>query len=128
MRTTRRRKTARGRSSRPLIAAGVLALGLVLASAFAGVTIQENALARTIADLDRQIAAERARGAALQASALEKRSQDYVIEKAKQLGWVWPWEALIAVQRDADARAQETSHGERPSRITRWVSLFIGTR
>lgn len=111
-----------------MIAAGVLALGLVLASAFAGVTIQENALARTIADLDRQIAAEQARGAALQASAAEKRSRDYVIEKAKQLGWVWPWEALIAVQRDADARAQQTPQGERPSRVSRWVSLFIGTR
>jgi len=106
----------------------VLALGLVLASAFAGVTIQENALARTIADLNAQIADEQAHGASLQASAAEKKTTDYVIEKAKQLGWVWPWEALIAVQRDANARAQATPQSERPSRIVRWISLFVGTR
>ena len=102
--------------------------GLVLASAFATVTIQENALARTINDLNAQIGYEQAYRAQLQASAAEKKTSDYVIEKAKQLGWVWPWEALIAVQRDANARAQSTPQSERPSRITRWIALFVGTR
>ncbi len=106
----------------------VLVIGLVLASMFASVTIQENALARTIDELKTQIAYEQAYSAQLQASAAEKKSTDYVIEKAKYLGWVWPWEALIAVQRDAIARAQSTPASERPSRMTRWLALFAGTR
>ena len=100
----------------------------MLASAFATVTIQENALARTISDLNAQIGYEQAYRAQLQASSAEKKTSDYVIEKAKQLGWVWPWEALIAVQRDANARDQATPQSERPSRITRWIALFVGTR
>ena len=106
----------------------MIAGGLVLAAAFAGVTIQENALAREIGTLSGQITSEQARNASLQASAAEKKSSDYVIDKAKELGFVWPWEALIAVQRDADARAHATTPGERPSRIARWIALFVGPR
>ncbi len=95
--------------------------------AFASVTIQENALSRTIATLNAQISSEEAYRTQLQASAAEKKTTDYVVEKAKQLGWVWPWEALIAVQRDADARAQATSGSERPSRVSRWIALFVHT-
>ena len=115
-------------SLRPAAAVAVLVIGLVLASVFASVTIQENALARTIDELKTQIANEQAYSAQLQASAAEKKSTDYVIEKAKGLGWVWPWEALIAVQRDANARAQSTPASGRPSRMARWVALFVGPR
>ena len=115
----------RSRSYRPFAAFGALVGGLVLASAFAGVTIQENALAREITTLNGQIASEQARSASLQASAAEKKSSDYVIDKAKELGFVWPWEALIAVQRNADAQAKATPLNERPSRIQRWIALFM---
>jgi hypothetical protein len=108
-----------------MLAVAVLLGGLVLSSAFASVTIQANALERTITDLNSQIAYEQAYRAQLQASAAEKKTTDYVIEKAKGLGWVWPWEALIAVQRDANARAQSTPQSERPSRIDRWIALFF---
>ena len=88
-------------------------------------TIRENALARNIDALKGEIGAEQARNTQLQASAAEKQSTDYIVEKAKQLGWVWPWEALIAVQRDATARADATALGERPSRVARWITLFV---
>ena len=91
-------------------------------------TIQENALARDIEATSASIASEQARNAQLLASLAEKRGTDYVIEKAKQLGWVWPWEALIAVERDASARTQATSQSERPSRLMRWIAVFIGPR
>ena len=126
-----RRHPARRRARRPLrplVAAAVLAGGLVLSSAFAGVTIQENALARSITDLNGQIGAEQARNAALQASVAEKKSGDYVIDKAKDFGFVWPWETLIAVERDANARLQATPASERLSRVARWIALFVGTR
>src|SRR2546423_13891690 len=109
------------RPMRPLAAAAVLSGGLVLSSLFAGVTIQENALAREITALNGQIAGEQTRNASLQASAAEKKSSNYVVDKAKELGFVWPWEALIAVQRDANARAQARPATERPNRIARWI-------
>lgn len=122
---TRRRQRP---TLRPLVAIGVLAGGLVLASAFAGITIQENALAREISALNVQISAEQGKQASLERSAAEKRTADYVVDKSKDLGFVWPWEALIAVQREADARAQATSSASRPPRIARWIALFVGTR
>ena len=126
MRTQARRRRAPW-SLRPAAAAGVLLVGLVLASAFASVTIQENALARTIDDLNAQITLEQARNDQLAASAAQKRTADYIIEKGKQLGWVWPWEALISVQRSAEVHAQATTQSERPSRVMRWIALFVGT-
>ena len=103
-------------------------MGLVLSWAFAGVTIRENALARSIDALRGDIGAEQARNSALQASAAEKQSTDYIVEKAKQLGWVWPWEALIAVQRDPSSRTNALPSGERPSRVVRWITLFVGVK
>jgi hypothetical protein len=114
-------------SLRPLIAIGVLLGGLVLASAFAGVTIQENALAREISALNAQISVEQGKQASLERSAAEKKTSDYVVDKAKDLGFVWPWEALIAVQREADKRAQ-LPESVRAPRIARWIALFVGTR
>ena len=122
----RRRRPSRG--GRGLAAAGVLAVGLVLAFAFAGVTVQENALARDIATLHQQIAAEQAKQTDLQASAAQKQTPDYVIEKAKDFGFVWPWETLIAVQRDAEAHANAVPADQRPPRVSRWIALFVGTR
>jgi hypothetical protein len=103
-------------------------MGLVLSWAFAGVTIRENALARNVDALRGEISAEQARNTALQASAAEKQSTDYVVEKAKQLGWVWPWEALIAVQRDPGSRTNATTQGERPSRVVGWITLLVGAK
>ena len=114
--------------TRALAAVAVLVIGLVLSWSFAGVTIRENALARNVDVLKGEIGAEQARNTQLQASAVEKQSTDYIVEKAKALGWVWPWEALIAVQRDSSARTNATSQTERPSRMTRWITLFVGVK
>ena len=106
----------------------MLVVGLALAFAFAGVTVQENALARDIATLHQQIAAEQAKQTDLQAAAAEKQTADYVVEKAKDFGFVWPWETLIAVQRDAEARANAVPADQRAPRVLRWIALFVGTR
>ena len=119
----RRRSTDR---SRVLAAAGVFAVGIALSWSFATVTIQEDALARDIDATKASIASEQARNAQLQASLAEKKGTDYVIEKAKQLGWVWPWEALIAVQRNPSSRDANAAQVERPSRLMRWITVFIG--
>lgn len=100
----------------------------MLAFAFAGVTVQENALARDIATLHQQIASEQAKQTQLQASAVEKQTPDYVIEKARDFGFVWPWETLIAVQRDAEARNAAVPAVQRAPRVSRWIALFFGPR
>lgn len=122
----RRRQTTR--AGRRVAAAAVLAVGLVLTVAFAGVTSQANALARNIDDLHAQIATEQARNEQLQASAAQKKSTDYIVDKAKDFGFVWPWEMLIAVQRDAAARTNAMPAEQRPPRLARWIALFAGTR
>lgn len=124
-RAKRRRTT---RSGRAIAAAAVLAGGLLLAFAFAGVTIQENALARDIRTLHAQIASEQAKNTDLQAAAVQKKTPDYVIEKAKDFGFVWPWETLIAVQRDAAAHAGDVPADNRPPHVLRWVAVFFGAR
>lgn len=111
---------------RRVLAGGVLVGGLVLAFVFAGITVQENALAREIDGLGVQIAAEQARNASLAQAAAEKRTKDYVIEKAKQYGWVWPWEAIIAVQRDNAAKTDAAKSADRTSHVARWIALFVG--
>jgi cell division protein FtsB len=128
VRRTRTRSRRRPRSLRPVVAAGVLGLGLVCAAAFTGVTTQEHALARSITALQSDIAAEQARNTQLQASAAEKLTPEYVSEKAKQLGFVKPGEALIAVERDSKSPDGARDASGQPSRIAKWVVLFFGGR
>jgi len=111
-----------------VVAAGVLGLGLVCAAAFTGVTAQEHALARSIGALQGDIAAEQARNGQLQASAAEKMTPDYIAEKAKELGFVKPGEALIAVERDAKAPVAANAGSGQPSRLAKWIAVFFGDR
>ncbi len=124
VRTHRRRRSPR--SLRPLVAALVLAVGLLSAWAFAGITIRENALARLTSQTQAQIAAEERRRTTLEASVAQKRTEDYVAERARSLGWAWPWEAIIAVEQERAARNEATPEEARPSRVQRWVALLLG--
>ena len=116
------------RSLRPLVASFVLVLGLACAWAFAGITIRENALAREITATQAQIAAEEAKQTQLEASAAEKQTADYIVERARSLGWVWPWEAMIAVEQVRADQNAASDASSRPSRIQRWIALFFGSR
>lgn len=126
MRTHRRRRSPR--SLRPIVAGLVLAVGLLSAWTFAGITIRENALARSTVRTQAQIAAEEQRRTDLEASVAEKRTEDYIIERARSLGWVWPWEAMIAVEQDRATRNEATAEDARPSRVQRWIALLVGQR
>ncbi len=122
----RRRRTRR--SLRPLVAAFVLTLGLGCSWAFAGITVRENALQRAIVRTQAEIAAEEARRTHLEASAAQKKTPDYIIERARSLGWMWPWEAMVVVEQDrADANAA-TDEKTRPGRLQRWIAVFVGSR
>lgn len=113
---------------RPVVAAGVLALGLVCSAAFTGITVQANALERAKGLLSEQIAAEEARNAALQAAIAQKSTTDYLIQKAQDYDLVKPGEGLIAVERSGSSAKTSLADGGRASRAARWIELFFGAR
>ena len=122
-----RSRAKRARSMRPVVAASVLALGLVCAAAFTGITVQANALERAQSLLNEDIRAEQARRAQLDASIAQKSTTDYLIQKAQDYDLVKPGEGLIAVERPGPSASATHSDGGRASRVSRWVALFFGT-
>ena len=113
---------------RPVVATAVVALGLVCAAAFTGITVQANALERAKGVLSDEIAAEQARNARLEASIAQKKTTDYLIQKAQDYDFIKQGEGLIAVERSTPTAGPPRVDGGRASRIVRWLQLFLGTR
>lgn len=113
---------------RPVVATAVLALGLVCAAAFTGITVQANALERAKSVLNDEIAAEQARYGQLEASIAQKKTTDYLIQKAQDYDFVKQGEGLIAVERSAPTASGAHVDGGQASRVMRWIALFFGTR
>jgi cell division protein FtsB len=113
---------------RPVVATAVLALGLVCAAAFTGITVQANALERAKGALGDEIAAEVARNAQLEASIAQKKTTDYLIQKAQDYDFIKQGEGLIAVERSPATAGAPHTDGGRASRVTRWMQLFFGAR
>ena len=111
-----------------MVATAVLALGLVCAAAFTGITVQANALERAKGVLDDEIVAEEARRVQLEASIAQKSTTDYLIQKAQDYDLVKPGEGLIAVERSGPQANATHADGGRASRVARWVELFFGAR
>jgi cell division protein FtsB len=125
---SRATRVARPRSMRPVVATAVIALGLVCAAAFTGITVQANALERAKGVLNEEIAAEQARYAQLEASVAQKTTTDYLIQKAQDYDFIKQGEGLIAVERAAPSANLTHSDGGRASRVARWIELFVGAR
>jgi cell division protein FtsB len=113
---------------RRVVATAVLALGLVCAAAFTGITVQANALERAKGAVGDEIAAETARNAALEASIAQKKTTDYLIQKAQDYDFVKQGEGLIAVERSPASTSAAHTDAGRASRVMRWIQLFFGTR
>jgi hypothetical protein len=113
---------------RPVDATAVLSLGLVLAAAFTGITVQANALERAKGVLSDEILSEEARKAQLEASIAQKSTTDYLIQKAQDYDLVKPGEGLIAVERSGPSGSSSRADGGRASRVARWIELFFGMR
>ena len=111
-----------------MVATAVLALGLVCAAAFTGITVQANALERAKGVLGDEIVAEEARRVQLEASIAQKSTTDYLIQKAQDYDLVKPGEGLIAVERSGPQANATHADGGRASRVARWVELFFGAR
>jgi cell division protein FtsB len=113
---------------RPVAATAVVALGLVCAAAFTGITVQANALEREKVALGGEIAAEQARNAQLEASIAQKNTTDYLVQKAQDYDFIKKGEGLIAVERSAPTSAAAHVDSGQASRVARWIQLFFGTR
>lgn len=113
------------RAARQALAVALLGLGLLLAAAFVAVAVQGNAVAREAASLRAEIAALQLTQAALESTAAQRATDDYVVDRARDLGYVRPGEALIAVQRDAARAAVRSSDEGVPGRFARWFALFF---
>lgn len=128
-RTTRRSSRGlRGRLARlvrPALATALLAVSGVLALAFVAIAVQGNAVAREITATKAEIALLQAERTARQAAAAVMSTDDYVVQRARAIGYVRPGESLIAVQR-ADAVPAVVMPNERTSgRLARWLALFF---
>lgn len=121
-------RARRVRSLRPVAATAVLALGLVCAAAFTGITVQANALEHAKGVLNDEIAAAHAQKAQLEASIAQKQTTDYLIQKAQDYDFVKQGEGLIAVERSGPSASSPHVDAGRASRVARWIQLFFGTR
>ena len=126
-RSSRAGRTAVAAVGRPSLAMLVLIAGLLLASAFVAIEIQRNALGRQADAYRAEIAAAESTHAQLTADVASKRTDDYVVNKARDYGYVLPGEALIGVQQEATTPAAVVPAAV-PSHVQRWVALFFGTR
>lgn len=113
--------------ARPTVAMGLLLAGLLLATAFVAIAAQRNAMARETAGLQADILAAQAQRAKLESSLAEKASDSYVVDKAREYGYVKTGEALIGVKPEPKSVAPVTTPSA-PSRAQRWLALFFGAR
>jgi len=90
--------------------------------------VQANALERAKGVLSDEITAEQARNVQLEASIAQKKTTDYLIQKAQDYDFVKQGEGLIAVERSAPSASAPHAEGGRASRVSRWIQLFFGTR
>lgn len=112
------------RFARQTLAVAVLAACLLVGAAFVSVAVQGNAVARDASAMQSEIAALESELARKQALIAERQTDQYLVDKARDLGFVRPGEALVAVQRDG-ARAAEDAVAAGPGRLAKWWSLFF---
>jgi cell division protein FtsB len=112
-----------------LLSLVVLAAGLVLSGAFVGVAVQQTAVAREAHAAQQQIDAELARKTQLEAQVAQRKTDAYVIDKARELGYVRPGEGLMAVERTGDVTSSVTATVSGVGdRLGRWLALFFGAK
>lgn len=123
----RSRSSLAARSARPLLSLGLLAAGLVLSGAFVGIAIQgsevdqqKRSILTEIAELERENEEKRL-------EIQRRQSEDYVIETARDYGYVRPGEGLIAVEGHEPRSATVVDlPGVSFARVMRWWSVFFG--
>ena len=128
-RSRRPRSSFLGRITRPILSLALLAAGLVLAGAFVGIAVQGSAVDRERVSLAAQIAQLERERAAKEAEVERRKTEEYVVDTARDYGYVRPGEGLIAVE---GGQPRQGVLVDIPAvdldRIARWLAVFFGPR
>ena len=121
------RRSPLARAGRAFASLALLAAGLLLSGAFVGIAVRQPAVDREARTYQQQIDAELARRAELEAEVAQRQTDAYVIDKARDYGFVRPGEGLIAVESGPPG---QTAAGHVPDagRLARWLAFFFGAK
>ena len=124
----RRGRLRLDRLGRPFASLALLGAGLVLSGAFVGLAVRQSAVDQEAQAAREQIEQELARRAELEAAVAERQTEQYVVDRATDLGYVRPGEGMVAVERAAPTVAGVLGGGPDGGRLARWLALFFGPR
>lgn len=124
-RSRRRRSTP---LVRPLVSLAALAAGLVLSGAFVAIAVQQTSVDRERQAAQQQIDAELARNADLLAAIDQRKTDTYVVDKARELGFVRPGEGLIAIDRAPSGEPVVRLNSSDGGRLARWLAILFRSR
>ena len=113
------------RFTRHAAAAAVLVGSLLLAAAFVAVAVPGNAVAREASAIRADIARLESDLAVKQREAAARQADQYVVDRAQELGLVRPNEGLITVRREATGPAAGGAAPQPPSRLAKWLAVFF---
>lgn len=112
-----------------MLSLGILTAGLILSGAFVGIAVQGSVVDRSRDSLIEQIAQLERLNEEKRREVERRRTEDYIVETARDYGYVRPGEGLIAVE-GADPRqgALVDVQAFDADRIGRWIAVFFGPR
>lgn len=99
-------------------------LAALVGWSFLRVSVQDSALAREVLATRTDIGMLEAQQAALKADVATRRTDAYLEQKARELGYVRPGEGLASV-RDARPEPSAATPASAPSRLERWLALLF---
>jgi cell division protein FtsB len=112
-----------------LLSLGLLTAGLILSGAFVGIAVQGSVVDRSRDSLMEEIAQLERLNEEKRREVERRKTEDYIVETARDYGYVRPGEGLIAVEGGeprqgalVDVRAFDAD------RIGRWIAVFFGPR
>ena len=117
------------RLGRPLLSLGLLTAGLVLSGAFVGIAVQGSVVDRSRDSLIEEIAELERLNDEKRREVERRMTEDYIVETARDYGYVRPGEGLIAVE-GGEPRQGAFVDAEvfNANRIARWLAVFFGPR
>jgi cell division protein FtsB len=101
----------------------------VLSGAFVGVAVQGSVVDRSRDSLIEEIAKLERLNEEKRREVERRNTEDYVVETARDYGYVRPGEGLIAVEGGEPRQASVVDvGGVNVDRIGRWIAIFFGPR
>lgn len=127
VRATSRRRTRRERSrTRRALFLALFVGATLIGYTFVRITVQDHAIVREAAAARAEIGLLELQQAALRAQIGVRQSDEYVEQKARELGYVRPGEGLVTVgQPPAAASVGDKAQTTPKSRFARWLALFF---